>query len=349
MLFSDFVADYSIKMASTTALALLLSLASNIHSLPDNITAVTEASMLATCMEMVERYQLSNSTEPTLEAPLEATEPYLIRQPLLEREDSPLENLVDPPLGRVENMSAECFPDHMEISITFNGSFRGLVYSTGYAHDAACVYVRGDGSREHSFPVFFNRCGTLGHSPPARSVWNTLTVQYSPDIEEITDEHFRSTCDFGFYFRRTVTFPMVDVGTNTEFPALNQHQGSPEPPRTFMEIRAEHQVGGPSISGPVVVGDPLTLLVHMETDTPGRYDLAITNCSAHNGGLQRLRLTDAQGCVLKPNLVGSFQRTTLSTRHTVLYSYLKAFRFTGSPALYLECDVRMCQGSCGSI
>jgi hypothetical protein len=33
-------------------------------------------------------------------------------------------------------------------------------------------------------------------------------------------------------------------------------------------------------------------------------------------------------------------------KHVTLYSYLKAFRFTGSPVLYLECEVHMCQSAC---
>lgn len=32
--------------------------------------------------------------------------------------------------------------------------------------------------------------------------------------------------------------------------------------------------------------------------------------------------------------------------HVGLYAYFKAFRFTSSPALYLECDVHMCHGTC---
>lgn len=31
---------------------------------------------------------------------------------------------------------------------------------------------------------------------------------------------------------------------------------------------------------------------------------------------------------------------------TQVFAYMKAFRFTGSPALYLECDIRMCHGHC---
>lgn len=33
-------------------------------------------------------------------------------------------------------------------------------------------------------------------------------------------------------------------------------------------------------------------------------------------------------------------------RHVTLYAYLKAFRFTGSPVLYLECEIHMCQSAC---
>lgn len=42
-------------------------------------------------------------------------------------------------------------------------------------------------------------------------MWNTITVQYNPEIEEDWDEHFQVTCEYGYEFRRTVTFPVVGV------------------------------------------------------------------------------------------------------------------------------------------
>lgn len=33
-------------------------------------------------------------------------------------------------------------------------------------------------------------------------------------------------------------------------------------------------------------------------------------------------------------------------KHITLYAYMKAFRFTGSSALYVECEVHMCQSAC---
>ena len=35
-----------------------------------------------------------------------------------------------------------------------------------------------------------------------------------------------------------------------------------------------------------------------------------------------------------------------SMYETVIYAHMKTFRFTGTPALYIECDVRMCHGKC---
>merc|ERR1719468_139437 len=31
---------------------------------------------------------------------------------------------------------------------------------------------------------------------------------------------------------------------------------------------------------------------------------------------------------------------------TLVYAHMKTFRFTGTPALYIECDIRMCHGKC---
>lgn len=42
-------------------------------------------------------------------------------------------------------------------------------------------------------------------------MWNTITVQYNPLIEEEWDEHFKVTCEYGYDFWKTVTFPFLDV------------------------------------------------------------------------------------------------------------------------------------------
>ncbi|KAL7631044.1 UNVERIFIED_CONTAM: hypothetical protein RMT77_018673 [Armadillidium vulgare] len=120
---------------------------------------------------------------------------------------------------RVVNVEAECQDDYMRIHIRFNGSFDGLVYSSGYSHDLDCVYINGSGRNTYEFFIKLNRCGTLGSNqlednrkPMHKNVmWNTLTVQYNPLIEEEWDEHFKVTCEYGLEIWKTVTFPFLDV------------------------------------------------------------------------------------------------------------------------------------------
>lgn len=53
-------------------------------------------------------------------------------------------------------------------------------------------------------------------------------------------------------------------------------------------------------------------------------------------------------CVVNERFISPFRGTYNDNdlRHVTLYAYLKAFRFTGSPVLYLECEIHMCQNAC---
>lgn len=57
----------------------------------------------------------------------------------------------------------------MKISILFNGSFSGLIYSSKYAYNPDCLYVNGTGSQRYEFYIRLNRCGTLGGGPKGRN------------------------------------------------------------------------------------------------------------------------------------------------------------------------------------
>lgn len=61
-----------------------------------------------------------------------------------------------------------------------------------------------------------------------------------------------------------------------------------------------------------------------------------------------MQLIDSNGCVVNERFISPFRGTYSDNdlKHVTLFSYLKAFRFTGSPVLYLECEVHMCQSSC---
>ncbi len=136
----------------------------------------------------------------------------------------------------------------MKVVVRFNGTFTGLVYSSGYVHDPNCIYVNGSGRSYYEFFIRLNQCGTLGRQEmyhptmPGEArvshlwtavvavqlinnhsfnllnqqrrdqlMWNTLSIQYNAMIEEEFDEHFRLTCEYGSDFWKTVTFPSVNV------------------------------------------------------------------------------------------------------------------------------------------
>ncbi|XP_022826878.1 uncharacterized protein LOC111356659 [Spodoptera litura] len=256
--------------------------------------------------------------------------------------------------SRVQYIEAECQDDFMKIRVGFNGSFSGLVYSAGYSYDPDCMYINGTGRDYYEFYIQLNRCGTLGRNgqhddsrkhPTKNLMWNTITVQYNSLIEEELDEHFKVTCEYGYDFWKTVTFPFLDVEVATGNPVVFTLQ----PPECYMEIRSGYGANGARVSGPVRVGDPLTLLIYMRSAYDG-FDIVVNDCFAHNGATKRIQLIDEYGCPVDDKLISRFRGSWSESGvfETQVYAYMKTFRFTGSPALYIECDVRMCHGRCPS-
>lgn len=121
-------------------------------------------------------------------------------------------------------------------------------------------------------------------------MWNTVTVQYNPLIEEEWDEHFKVTCEYGYDFWKTVTFPFLDVelvffksstaAKLIRLLSINSFKckifisrvatGNPvvftlSPPECYMEIRYGYGTTGNRVGGPVRVGDPLTLIIYMRS------------------------------------------------------------------------------------
>ncbi|CAL4072169.1 unnamed protein product, partial [Meganyctiphanes norvegica] len=239
---------------------------------------------------------------------------------------------------------------------TFKTPLQNMTRVTRYAYDSDCIYVNGSGRGGYDFFIQLNRCGTLNGNEKSSSdvqgrqatkniMWNTLTVQYNPLIEEEWDEHFKVTCEYGYDFWKTVTFPFLDVEVQTGNPVVF----TLTPPECHMEVRYGYGPGGTRVKGPVRVGDPLTLVIYMRSEFEG-FDLVVSDCYAHNGGQKRISLIDHYGCPVDEKLISHFEGTwtTEGIYETQVYAFMKTFRFTGSPALYIECDVRMCHGDCPS-
>ncbi|KAL0268361.1 UNVERIFIED_CONTAM: hypothetical protein PYX00_010335 [Menopon gallinae] len=202
---------------------------------------------------------------------------------------------------RVQHIEAECQDDYMKIRVGFNGSFAGLLYSSGYSYDPDCVYINGTGRDYYEFYIQLNRCGTLGKNSQVDDgrksssinknfMWNTITVQYNPLIEEEWDEHFKVTCEYGYDFWKTVTFPFLDVEVATGNPVVF----TLSPPECYMEIRYGYGTSGTRVTGPVRVGDPLTLIIYMRSKYDG-FDIVVNDCFAHNGATKKIQLIDQYG------------------------------------------------------
>lgn len=84
------------------------------------------------------------------------------------------------------------------------------------------------------------------------------------------------------------------------------------------------------------------------TTTSDGFDIVVNDCYAHNGANKRIQLIDQHGCPVDDKLISRFRGSWSDSGvfETQVYAYMKTFRFTGSPALYIECDVRMCHGRC---
>ncbi|CAG9813458.1 unnamed protein product [Phaedon cochleariae] len=230
------------------------------------------------------------------------------------------------------DIEAECQDDYMKIRVGFNGSFTGLVYSAGYAYDPDCMYINGTGRDYYEFFIQLNRCGTLGKNTHTEE--NKKTPTYNPLIEEEFDEHFKVTCEYGYDFWKTVTFPFLDVEVATGNPVVF----TLTPPECYMEIRYGYGTAGNRVTGPVRVGDPLTLIIYMRSKYDG-FDIVVNDCYAHNGATKKIQLIDEYGCPVDDKLISRFRGswTDAGVFETQVFAYMKTFRFTGSPALYIEC------------
>lgn len=67
----------------------------------------------------------------------------------------------------------------MKIRIGFNGSFGGLLYSSGYSYDPDCVYINGTGRDYYEFYIQLNRCGTLGKNSRQEDARKNPAVSFS--------------------------------------------------------------------------------------------------------------------------------------------------------------------------
>ena len=63
-------------------------------------------------------------------------------------------------LPQIQNLEVMCAKDHMEVQLSFDRPFDGLVFSKGQFGSDNCVYVQPNtGSVNFRFSIIYNGCG----------------------------------------------------------------------------------------------------------------------------------------------------------------------------------------------
>lgn len=164
------------------------------------------------------------------------------------------------------------------------------------------------------------------------SFHNVLVFQIEDGHQEAWDNSRQIQCSFK---SRSVDTQLVALQ-----PALSVVDGKSEEIRTQVVIGTG--IDGPPVSQDtrIKIGEPVTLLFYIPQDYA---DMSVKNCFASDGLANRVRLTDSNGCSLRPKLLQTFRRTG-----NIVHASMTAFRIADNAKLSLACEVELCLQMCSN-
>ncbi|XP_018314026.1 uncharacterized protein [Mycetomoellerius zeteki] len=257
------------------------------------------------------------------------------------------DDLSHPP--HIHSLDVECSKTMMTIHIEFNRAFNGVIYSKGYYANPECIYVKeNSGSTRYSFTVNLDSCGTQfindfkGANGQAY-LETVLVLQNEPGIQEVWDTIRRIRCLWEGNINKALTVNLSIDMLNQEIVTFSGDTAT---------VKLDIQIGkgpfAPTVDGLVKIGETMTLVVSVKGD-PG-FDLQVRDCVARDkASTNILQLTDERGCILKPKLFGTFQKTndTGNTGTSIIaYAFFQAFKFPDVMDLFIECNVELCKTNC---
>ncbi|XP_047002198.1 uncharacterized protein LOC124619691 [Schistocerca americana] len=249
----------------------------------------------------------------------------------------------------IHSIDVVCSKEEMTINIEFNRPFNGVIYSKNYYRNPACRYVApNSGQTKYSFTVKLNdECGTqfIDKFKEGGQAYleNVLVLQNEPGIQEVWDTARRVRCLWEGSIKQS-----LNVNLNVDM--LNQETVtfSGDTGKARLEIQVGKGPFAPPASGLVKIGETMTLVVYVEGD-PG-FDIRVQQCVARDANSDNVvELTDERGCILKPKLIGAFQKTKdtgSSSASVIAYAYFQAFKFPDIMDLIFECNVELCKVEC---
>jgi len=247
-------------------------------------------------------------------------------------------------MANIQDLDVMCGKSHMEVTLTFDRPFNGIVFSKGAVDQYNCIYVTPQtGQTVYKFDIMYDQCGSKPDLN-GRFYENNIVVQYDKDLIEVWDEAKRLRCEWYNDYEKGVTKPPIRV-SDIEVVELNFRGDNVD---CWMEIQQGKGPWASPVNGIVPLGTTLTMVVGID-DKEGEFDMRVKSCEASDAGSVRpIQLSDENGCVLRPKMFSKFMkmRSTDSRATVVTYAFFHAFKFPDSMAVHIRCKVEICRFGC---
>lgn len=236
----------------------------------------------------------------------------------------------------------------MTINLEFNKVYNGIIYSKGFFSNPNCRYVQENSNEiKYSFTLSLNSCGTEfinGFDTQGKSyLENVLVLQNEAGIQEVWDSIRSVRCLWEGNINKQLSVALSVGMLNQEIVTF-----SGDTAMASLDIQVGRGPFANPANGLVKIGETMTLVISITGDPA--FDIQVKDCVARDDSSDNVvRLTDEDGCILKPKLFGAFQKTreTGNTGASILaYAFFNAFKFPDAMDLIMECNVELCKTNC---
>uniref|UniRef100_A0AC34G0Q6 ZP domain-containing protein n=1 Tax=Panagrolaimus sp. ES5 TaxID=591445 RepID=A0AC34G0Q6_9BILA len=244
-----------------------------------------------------------------------------------------------PPLfaaaARLLDTSVSCDQDNFILSVNFDSTFRGIVYSEeGFPN---CVYVNGSMLPQKSYTLKIPLDGCETRRNGEGNLENAIIVQDNVAFLQSTDKKYLLTCipssttDERHDSMITVDFGGVTIDnrfTTTEIISATLPPNALMPTANLkynVEIRAGHGIDAKPLTNPLNIGDPISYIVRLEKPVA---DSQIGRCWATDSAKSNLELSDDRGCTIQPRgrIWTNFEKSETS-KEVIFINKIKAWAF----------------------
>ncbi|XP_014670083.1 PREDICTED: uncharacterized protein LOC106811071 [Priapulus caudatus] len=253
------------------------------------------------------------------------------------------------PANEILDVAVECDMERnrMSVTLTFERDFAGLIYTKNSFKVNGCRKVASP-SRFQRFDINLDTCGmdenlSTDNFGGTATFSNTVIIMNERELGvlEMWDKAFRVTCDFAGEQREKA----VDFGLKIPELGAEAVLGGMDLPTCRMKVVNGDNPMAPGTNN-LLLGDIASLVVYIQDST--HFDIFVSNCYAHDGmDMGRIDLIDEDGCPTHRKLIGYQQHTTeLLPGDTLVYAYLKSFKFPDVKNVFFDCQCTICMENC---